>query len=277
MPRFVLVALACLAGAVTAPAAAAPPRTGASWVDALHGWALSSDGLACKPRADLCATNDGGATWRGIFNGPIDQFVATSARAGVVSLADGRVFWTRDAARHWYPTKRIFGLIAGSGGSLFATSDADLYRVAPWPPGGRTRCRAWRVAAGDGSSADGFRTTVCADGAVEAGMTDRLVATVAGGTIGAIVAVPGGVFGLSDFAPDFSRLNAFVWRHGALVQASLPFPQPAWWCCASIDVSWPSLYVSGALYSPPGSAAAPLPVLWRSADGGATWSAYASD
>jgi hypothetical protein len=276
MPRFVLVVLVCLAGAIGAPAAAAPARIGASWVDALHAWALSSDGLACTPRADLCATNDGGATWRGIFNGPIDQFVPTSARGGVVSLADGRVFWTRDGARHWYRTNRIFGRIAGSSGSLFATSDADLYRVAPWPPRGRARCRAWRVAAGDASSARGLRTTVCTGAGVEAGMTDRLVATVAGEAIGKMIAVPGGVFGLSDFAPDFSRLNAFVWRHGRLVQSSLPFPQPGWWCCAAVDASWPSLYVSGTLYVPPGSAGTPLPLLWRSPDGGATWSAYAS-
>ena len=271
-----VVALLCIAGASGTPAAAAPARIGGSWPDALHGWALASDGIACMPRADLCATDDGGATWRGIFNGAIKQFVRTSARAGVVSFADGRAFWTRDGARHWYRTNRIFGRITGSGAYLFATSDADLYRVAPWPPRRRTRCRAWRVAAGDASSSHGFRTTICAGAAVEAGMTDRLVATVAGGTIGDVVAVPGGVFGLSDFAPDFSRLNAFVWRHGSLAQSLLPFPQPGWWCCAALDVSWPSLYVSGTLYIPPGSAGAPLPVLWHSPDGGATWSAYAS-
>src|ERR671933_154200 len=75
MLRLALVALLCVVGAASATAAAAPARDAGSWVDTLHGWALSSDGITCAPRADLCATNDGGATWHGIFNGPIDQFV----------------------------------------------------------------------------------------------------------------------------------------------------------------------------------------------------------
>src|SRR5437868_12897294 len=82
MARLALAALVCVVGFVgSGPAAAAPARAGGSWVDTLHGWALSSDGITCAPRADLCATNDGGATWQGIFNGAVDQFVRTSVRA----------------------------------------------------------------------------------------------------------------------------------------------------------------------------------------------------
>ena len=269
MTRLLAIGAGLLALGGAASAGTVADQEG-SWPDTLHGWARWSGGLGCTPRADLCATDDGGATWRGIFKGAIDQFVRTSVRAGVVSLDDGSVFWTRDGARHWYRTTRIFGRFTGAGKYLFATSGADLYRVTPWPPRGRARCRTWRVVAGDARTS----STVCAAGVANAAMQDRLLATVHGTTIGAVTPVPGGVFGVADFEPDFSRLNAFVWRNGRLTQTALPFPEPAWWCCANVDAAWPSLYVSASLYAPPGSAGTPIPVLWSSRDGGASWSVY---
>lgn len=274
MARFLPAAFACSLVLAAGPAAADSPAQQGSWADAEHGWALASEGIDCRPRADLCATENGGATWRGIFRGQVQDFERTSVRAGVVSVGDD-VFWTRDSARHWYRTHKIFGHFAGRGGLLFATSDSDLYRVTPWPPRGRVRCRVVsRRAAGDSRATRAGRAGVCTGTGADSAMRARLVATVQGSSIGDLASVPGGVFGISDVEDDPGRLNAFVWRLGKLTQAALPFPSEGWWCCAEVHAAWPRLFVTALVYSPPGSAADPLEVVWQSADGGAAWSAY---
>jgi hypothetical protein len=272
--RLLLPALACALVAASAPAAADAPARGGSWPDADHGWVLYTPELGCTPRADLCATEDGGATWHGIFNGSVADFERTSVRAGVVSIGDD-VYWTRDAGRRWYRTTKVFGHYAGHGSLLFATSDTDLYRVGPWPPPSNVRCRGiWRAAAGDTRARGAAHAVVCNGAPADAGLRARLVATVSGSAIGDLTSVPGGVFGVSDGGSDLGRLNAFVWRLGHLTEVPLPFPKPGWWCCAQVHAAWPHLFVTGQLYSPPGSADQMLDVVWESADGGASWSAY---
>ena len=260
---------------VAAPSAADAPARAGSWADADHGWSLYTSDLGCRPRADLCATDDGGATWHGIFNGSVSEFERTSATAGVVSVGGDTVFWTRDAGRRWYRTTKVFGHYAGHGKLLFATSDTDLYQVGPWPPKRPVRCHGvWRAAARDDGTAGTARSSVCSGAAADAGLRPHLVATVAGSQIGDLASIPGGVAGVSDVRDDYGRLNAFVWRLGKLTQTQLPFPRAGWWCCGEVHAAWPAIFVTATIFAPPGSADEQLDVVWQSLDGGASWTTY---
>jgi hypothetical protein len=144
-----------------------------SWVGSQYGWTASPP-ARCKPRADVCSSEDGGATWHGIFNGGSFIFgvVRTSATAGVVSTGKqvSARFWTRDGGRHWYRTARIGPEFQGSGKYLFWIDfGPTLHRVMPWPPRGKATCRgAWADAAFETTPARGVN--VCSGAAVEAGM-----------------------------------------------------------------------------------------------------------
>jgi hypothetical protein len=272
--RLLLPAIACALVGVSTPAAADAPGRAGSWADADHGWARYDPALGCAPRADLCATEDGGSTWHGIFSGSIGDFDRTSVRAGVVSIGDD-VYWTRDGGRHWYRTTKVFGHYAGHGSLLFATSATDLYRVGPWPPRGPVRCRGiWRSAASDTRARTTAHAVICNGAAADGGLRAQLVASVSGSEIGDLTSVPGGVFGISDGGADLGRLNAFVWRLGHLTEVPLPIPRGGWWCCAEVHAAWPHLFVTARVYAPPRTGEQVLDVVWESPDGGESWSAY---
>lgn len=201
-----VVALACL----LATEGAAADGKFVSWAGPghRHGWTdVTSGGPAVQgappdPRcpgtqrssgtvAFLCATGDGGRTWRRIFQAGhglirIRDFTRTSRTAGVVvisredalprTLRTG-VFWTVDNGTHWYETTRIGPLVEHRGGRLFwRKPGGPLYAVSPWPPRAPARCPgvlAWH-AFDQRARVDG---NVCVGARVNAGMRSRPVAS----------------------------------------------------------------------------------------------------
>jgi hypothetical protein len=174
-----------------------------SWADLArrHGWTdVTSggpiiDGAPADPRcpgtqrsggtfAFLCATEDGGRSWRRVFQAGtgltyIRDFTRTSRVAGVVAISRDDefprtlrtgVFWTRDNGEHWYETTRIGPLVEHRAGRLFwRNPGGPLYEVRPWPPREAVRCPgffAWH-ALDQRRRSDG---NVCVGGPVNAGI-----------------------------------------------------------------------------------------------------------
>jgi hypothetical protein len=105
--------------------------------------------------AFLCATDDGGKSWRRIFQAGaglvfLRDFTRTSATAGVVSISRedqlprtlrSGVFWTRDSGKHWYETTGIGTQVEHRANRLFwRSAQGVLYEVRPWPPRQPVRC-----------------------------------------------------------------------------------------------------------------------------------------
>jgi photosystem II stability/assembly factor-like uncharacterized protein len=200
-----LVLVACV---LAADGAAADGKF-VSWADLQHrhGWTdVTSGGPAVEgappdPRcpgtqrssgtiAFLCATENGGRTWRRIFQAGhglifLRDFARTSRRAGVVSISRADtlprtlrtgVFWTNDNGAHWYETTRIGPLVHHHRGRLYwrHTGSGPLYEVRPWPPPTPVSCPgflSWH-AFDQRPRADG---NVCVGGRVNAGMRSHLV------------------------------------------------------------------------------------------------------
>jgi hypothetical protein len=263
--------LACL-GATVALAARALP--GESWVGSQYGWTADPP-ARCTPRRDVCATEDGGVSWHGIFNGGTFVFgvVRTSQAAGVVSTgrqASAR-FWTRDNGRHWYWTSRIGPEFMGSGRYLFWIDFGPaLYRVTPWPPRGKASCAGvWTGAAFDTEGAKGGN--VCSGPAVEAGMRAVRAVRLKQGELAGLANVPGGVIATVRSSPVPQVL---LYRLGTPRVVELPAAGGLAPCVGfnrEPIVSWPRITVLACR----GEAAAPVGT-WVSTDGGASWRAIPS-
>ncbi len=256
---------------------------GESWADSQRGW-TSSPPARCKPRRDVCATEDGGATWHGIFNGGTFVFgvVRTSAAAGVVSTGRqiAERFWTRDNGRHWYRTSEIGSEFQGSGKYLFwvnlgRTQFTDfarvLYRVRPWPPTGKARCRgAWTAAAFDTEPAKGGN--VCSGPPIEGGMRASRAVTLAAGRFAGLANVPGGVLATVTDAPV---PRVLLYQQGRPRVVDLPSTAGALVPCTGFNrepvVTWPRITVLGCA-GPSGNPSGG----WLSVDGGKSWRALRS-
>jgi hypothetical protein len=228
----------------------------ASWFDSQFGWTEAGAGVRCG-RAALCSTNNGGATWRPAFSrGPIASVARTSPRAGIVALDRPRAprYWTNDAGRHWYPTRRIGRGFAGNANLLFWRRGRVLYRARQWPP------RAGRRGV----------------------PASRIVARLRTGRFVDLAIVPGGVAAVVTYDGEPDRLAVLVHRLGRNRLTTLPRVQrPA---------GTASLRLAGSLSAPafhfaqsPGLAVAATAydrnrqaigeIVWYSADAGSTWSA----
>ena len=217
---------AALLFAVSASALPAPSaKRWISWSDARHGWVPNHAAFSCTdahPEAvwggTVCATENGGRTWRTIFRGGNYVMVAlrTSTRAGVVSTgAHGHTqFWTRDNGRHWFASDVIAGdrtlgapppLIVGRANHLYwaALGGATGYRGPPWPPTGEATCEdgTWAWSAFMLDTADP-RGNHCQGPPVEAGMRSQSAAVVADAGMTQLARVPAG------FLAVFARQGA---------------------------------------------------------------------
>jgi hypothetical protein len=218
----------------------------------------------------VCATENGGATWRGIFNGGTFIFgvVRTSRTAGVVSTgrqASAR-FWTRDNGHHWYRSSRIGREFQGSGDYLFWTDlSATLHRVKPWPPTGTAKCRGfWTAAAFDTEPAKGGN--VCSGPAVDARMRSSAAVTLEEGKLAGLANVPGGVIATVTESPV---PRVLLYRLGRPRVVDLPVSGNMAPCAGAgrePTVTWPRITVVGCA----GTAGNPIGG-WFSTDGGGTW------
>lgn len=262
------------------------PRS-STWTDARHGWTW-------PPDSRLVATSDGGRSWNVIFSGANYLFnpgyVRTSRSAGLVATGriGGGVFWTNDGGRRWFGVRGAAPLqsaAAGRGSLLFwhsyTESPDTLYRVTGWPPRGDFPClpRDWPP-----NQPPGHR--VCAELPDDAGMRSVPVARLDHGTLGEMRPVPGGVAALvADPRRPLAGLDATavaVYRVRTLSLARLPAPAlksgEIFSGRAELAAAGPSLFATVPL-SLPNDPYRPRrigSVLWRSGDGGKSWTVRVS-
>jgi hypothetical protein len=287
------VVAVALALPIGAPAAAPRPFPVAevSFSDPMHGWAPNyALRLECESAA-ICSTDDGGRTWETIFQYGtfLKDPLRTSASAGVVQ--SGRFafypWWTRDGGRTWYAMERPPapnpGLqdptppqYQGHAHLLFLHYfGRTLYRVVPWPPRSNPPC----VPAGQGY--DG----VCGLPPANGGLEYRPLYTLAGGRLGPMRNVPGGVaapvYG-DEYSPQGSIVGVaaliphavLVHRAGVTAVHGFPGAPPGRNAVGEergLAVSWPWMFVAGYRGVPDRCCERIRAILWRSGDGGATW------
>jgi hypothetical protein len=286
MRRAVVAALAGASVLVSAGAASTAfrPRD-ASWLDARHGWAPNyyishwscSDAHPPRGASDsrVCATEDGGKTWRTIFHGGnyIFDVARTSLQAGIVSTGayGHNEYWTIDGGAHWYSTGAVYDgpepigstkgmpIFRGRGRVLFwmRRLGDTIWRVTPWPPPAQPACEgtwSWSLdidydAAPDGNICDGLAT-------------DDLRSTPAfslpGRTVFAVTP-----FKDAGFAALFlgRGLEPVVWHADVFRHARMRLPGGV----TKIELSeqWPRVKIK--LLRASGW------IVWRSRDGGRTW------
>jgi hypothetical protein len=270
--RRLAVGLAVVIACIALPAAAAPTMLqNASWADNRHGWIDCHGG-------DVCATEDGGRSWREIFTGGnyIFALVRTSPTSGLTTTGNtsGYSFWTRDDGERWYelpnvptPTSSERGLaFQGRGNLLFWHQSAStLFRVTPWPATADPPCK--------GQSWPGPNTCVLAE--ADSPFTSTAVATITTGTLDRMRNIPDGVAVLVTATDaNASPAGVLVHRGGTNVVRTLPEPplDRGSLTCTGFYAAWPALFVEASSFMAGPLGCSKLPrVLWRSADGGATW------
>ena len=267
-----LLALALAIAGAAAGAAREPfPVREASFPTSRLGWAPNySVGLPCRAET-ICATDDGGRTWRTVF--AVGSFlrdpVRTSALAGVV-LAGPYPFWTRNGGRTWFEMERppasSPGLpdptpprYQGRGNLLFVHyGGRTLYRVVPWPSRAEPPCTA--------RGPEPARR-VCGVPPANGGLEYRAVHTLERDALGPMANVPGGIVAL---VTGDRRAPAAVLLHrlGRTTLRRLP-PPPASHLppdfSPRVAASWPWLFV----------VAHSRTAFWWSRDGGRTWGVVA--
>ena len=214
-----------------------------SSADAEHAWQSRSNGVY--------ATDDGGKHWRRIYPQPALAVLRASATQGVISLgfAPGvcmcatRQLWTADGGRTWHDTRTLSGDFAGSGGRVYFWEGGTIRLLASLP----THASGARLGA-------------------------RTIASVANGTIVAVVPLDGAVAALVS-----NRVNGHGWDNTPRVlvvraaRAHLvtlpshngnPLAQ-------SIKANGRRLTVSAVDYTDQPART----ITWTSTDAGATWSA----
>jgi N-acetylneuraminic acid mutarotase len=304
MKRLVVCGLLVTFLSASAGGAATSPYLGpATWADARHGWAAHINDGACRPYWEggdsvLCATEDGGRTWRRIFVGGnyIFEAVRTSRQAGIVSTgAWGHYeYWSRDNGKHWY---RIaldgfeYGVIgstvphlAGRGTHLYyahAPSNGTsggritISRLTPWPPPGPAECAGpWsRSVLGWPEHATPVHETgnICLGQPVDAGTRGSVVLTLEG-VLWRLAPLPDGFFALYQPSGADAPLTAVVHRNGATLTRELPRPSfdvlmyPG---DLRVETDWPSIALVWRYFTPDERVSEE--VVWRSNDGGASW------
>lgn len=272
------LAIALVAVCVALPAAATPAFIrAASWADNRHGW------VECR-ESEVCSTEDGGRTWHDILTGGnfIFSLVRTSAGAGVTQTGRtvGSTFWTRNNGNRWYELPNVpapdYGggaravVLEGRGDQLFWHQSAKtLYQITPWPATADPPC--------SGPSWPGPNTCVLAE--TDSPFTSTAVATIPSGSLDRMRNVPGGVAALVT-AEDPNASPSAVLVHRGNSNAVTTLPEPPLGrrslTCTKLFAGWPSLFVSAASFTS-GQGCSKVPrVLWRSADGGRTWTVTAT-
>ena len=273
-------AIALVAVCVALPAAATPAFIrAASWADNQHGW------VECR-ESEVCATEDGGRTWHDIFTGGnfIFSLVRTSAGAGVTQTGRtiGSTFWTRNNGKRWYELPNVPVPDLGSGGNTRALvlegrggllfwhqSEQTLNQITPWPATVDPPCR--------GTSWPGPNTCVLA--ATDSPFTSTAVATIPTGSLERMRNIDGGVAALvTADDPNASPSAVLVHRGGSNAVSTLPEPPLSRrsLTCTEFFADWPWLFVSAAAYTGKQGCSKLVHVLWRSADGGRTWTVAAT-
>jgi hypothetical protein len=243
-----VVALLVVSGALAATASAlesraATSRFDLSWADSQHGWKIC--------HGTLCASDDGGQTWRVVQNPAVDMsaVVRTSVTAGAIVGGPPQVarYWTRDGGSTWHRTSAISGIFQGNSAYFFSVVGQSLVRVKPWPPTGPT-------------------------------LNVRTVWTPAAGSQigGALANVPAGVATLVGYTGSQLHLGVLVFRLGHGRVASLPQTGlPAgtdYLLDEGISADWPDLYVWARAVKQSSPTPTPLgDAVWHSKDGGQTW------
>lgn len=270
-----LCATAALA-LITSTSAGAPGPRVRSWVDAKHGWRVSSNTVQ--------STENGGRSWRTIFPGDggntLDMLRLTR-QAGLVSVIFQRTYpdtyWTRDNGRHWYLAdwKVLDPSYTGRRDILYTWDAGSVYRISRWPPTTNPRCRR-------GFSVQG-RARICRDEVHMAGMRARVLArSPEGQEFEDLRLVPDGFVSLAYPRTPWEappQTPSVVRRlNGENRTISLPTPElppdmqvrhvyfPRW--------IWPRLAVFGSAESEARTCQRRVcaTVRWQSADGGDTWS-----
>lgn len=282
-----LVALftASAGGAVTT---ATPFPETESWVDARHGWA-PDHGYGVCPRAweaygdsHLCSTEDGGRTWRMIFVGgnAIWDAERTSAQAGIVSTgAWGHYeYWTRDNGKHWYQAA-LDGIdastgprFAGSGDRLYYGVRDRVYQLTPWPPEAPTCTRGWALSIVEEEAHPAGN--VCLDPPVDTGARSQMVASMDGNLL-QLARVPDGFFAIFTQRSIDEQLTTVARRADANIIRKLPaasFPDGTLGGDLRLVIAWPSITIVGSYRTKAPDYVESQEVVWRSTDGGATWS-----
>lgn len=235
-----------------------------SWLDSQHGWASFDAWVGAFERPSacggelgyVCATEDGGQTWHGIFprvGGLTVLLDRMSETAGVIASLDrsgGRYFWTRDAGRHWYQTTRVGPQFEGNSKYLFWSLQNKLYQVRPWPPRGSaaSSCKQW------------LQTLCTKPQVVNAGMQSHVIARLDSGSFGTLVSIPGGV--LATIRARTGPPQVLI-RQGSIHRtANLPISSQGS-SCYPINgyVDWPTVLLTGCESM----------VLWSTRDGGRSW------
>jgi hypothetical protein len=258
---------------------------GSIWLDAKHAWASPGE------PSEIYVTKNGGRKWLGsIFRGGNRnyQVVPTSPKAAVVESGNwgGTSLWTNDGGRFWYATDVFGGACyancglyrriwrAGRGKALFWHDFGDtLYQVRGWPPVGHFACEEWAFGEAD-PSLPGH--PLCEPPPNDAGLSSLPVAQLDHGSFGEMVAVPNGAAAIEHVPGDELAPKVALVRGGSLSLLALP---EAGADADSVDnftivAPWPRVYVVGWILRqnvPAGWA------LWRSADGGASWTVQVTD
>jgi PQQ-like domain len=214
-----------------------------SFADGAHGWVSREDGVY--------STDDGGRSWRLVYPRSAVRVARVTASSGMIAVGDRSSrcgcrqvrLWTVDGGGTWIPTPRAVGAgFAAASGTLWWWRGASLYRAAVWPPGPRG-LQAAKVVSGGGAIVD--------------------VEPVPGG---AVALVSRRVAGLGfDRTPRLRFVQNGVLRNRVLPRVGGDV------LVRSVEVQWPVVAVQGFdvtafTRGEEGS------VLWRSQDGGATWS-----
>jgi hypothetical protein len=271
-------------GSAGAASTAFRPR-GASWLDVRHAWVPNhyvskwtcADAHPARGISDsrVCATEDGGKTWRTIFHGGnyVFDVARTSLTTGIVSTgAYGHSeWWTRDGGAHWYSTGVVNDgpepigsskgrpIFRGRGTTLFwmRSLGDTIWRIAPWPPLAPPSCD------GTWSWSLDLEHDVSPDGNICVGPpADDLRSTPAFALSGRRL------YGLTPFKDgSFAALflgrglEPVVWHAGVFRHARMRLPGGV----TKIELSeqWPRVKIK--LLRASGW------IVWRSRDGGRTW------
>jgi hypothetical protein len=106
--------------------------------DGMHRWLSREDGVF--------ATDDGGGTWRRIFDRSAVRVAQVSGASGMIAVGDRSTacgcrqvrLWTADGGATWKRTPAAVGTgFAAANGTLWWWRGGALYRAAAWPPGPR--------------------------------------------------------------------------------------------------------------------------------------------
>jgi hypothetical protein len=286
MRRAVVAALAGFLALASAGAASTAfrPRD-ASWLDARHAWAPNNfDRWACiddhLPRgvsgSRVCATEDGGQTWRSIFHGGNYVFgvARTSLTTGIVSTGGytHSEWWTVDRGGHWYSTGVVYDgpepigsakgkpIFRGRGHTLFwmRSLGDTIWRIAPWPPVPPPSCNgtwSWSLDLEYDASPDG---NICVAPPIDGELRSTQAFVLPGRRLWELTPLKDGSFAALFLGRG---LEPVVWHAGVFRHARMRLPGGV--TKIELTEQWPRVKIK--LLRASGW------IVWRSRDGGRTW------